>query len=86
MYTASTPLVSSPCLVMRFFSLPFLGSHRDGALLGVDTIVMTEGTTHPRTQVAPQCPDMLVLGDCRQGYPVKKYPQFLFSDHWEVCL
>lgn len=35
MYTASTPLVSSPCLVMRFFSLPFLGSHRDGALLGV---------------------------------------------------
>ena len=32
MYTASTLLVSSPCPVMRFFSLAFLGSHTDGTL------------------------------------------------------
>ena len=32
MYTASTLLVSSPCPVMRFFSLAFMGSHTDGAL------------------------------------------------------
>ena len=30
--TVSAPLVSSPCPVMRFFSLAFLGSHTDGAL------------------------------------------------------